>query len=78
MHTFFEVLAVGRNKTTQACPELVEWAQRVVAFPAHSRDGRRKRPFSLTLEQAYSGLQLNSPSSNPLPPERACTPKDML
>ena len=59
-------VGVGRNKTTQACPELVEGRSAWWRF-RHTRTECRKRLFSLilaysrlfslTLEKPYSGLR---------------------
>jgi len=47
---------VGRNKTTQACPEPVEGRSAWWRFQLARAAVRRKRLFSLTLEKTYSGL----------------------
>ena len=46
--------SVGPNKTTQACPELVEGRSAWWRF-RHTCTGCRKRLFSLALEKPYSG-----------------------
>ena len=51
-----ECLGVGRNKTTQAWPELVEGRSAWWRF-RHYRTACRKRLFSLALEKPYSGLR---------------------
>jgi len=49
---------LGRNKTTQACSELVEGRSAWWRFLHTPCTGCRKRLFSLALEKSYSGLRL--------------------